>query len=248
MEIASFCKSTPQTCRSILSCSISPLPNSNMSMENSSEQAQTYTDQCSPACLHPLFGVSCPRAFSRASGAVHTSTTWLRRHGHVNLQPQGIVGGGMVGKRWPIAAQPPAHGGRHSTWFSGGLLWDTDFTALNSDTIGTPHTAFPPSLPYTSLYFRGSCCLGTPSQQTPKALPIHDSVFNRLHTKILCGNSFHGHTEGKRLSSLLEPVQRGEGRQAVGKRECREVTKTLSRGLEGPRHFCGKGDKRFELI
>lgn len=63
-------------------------------MENSSERAQTYTDQCSPACLHPLFGVSCPRAFSRASGAVHTSTTQLRRHGHVNLQPQGMVGSG----------------------------------------------------------------------------------------------------------------------------------------------------------
>ena len=73
-------------------------------------------------------------------------------------------GGGMVGKRWPIAVQPPAHGGRHSTWFSGGLLWDTDFTALNSDTSDIPHTTFPPSLPFTSLYVRGSCCLGTPSQ------------------------------------------------------------------------------------
>ena len=40
--------------------------------------------------------------------------------------------------------------------------------------------------------------------------------FNRLHTKILCGNSFHRHTEGKRLHSLPEPVQRGESRQAGG--------------------------------
>lgn len=98
MEIASFCKSTPYgPAGRFCHTPSAHLTNSNTPVENSSERAQTYPDQCSPACLHPLLGVSCPRAFSCASEAIHTSTTRLRRNGHVNLQPRGVVG---VGGGW----------------------------------------------------------------------------------------------------------------------------------------------------
>ena len=62
----------------------------------------------------------------------------------MNPQSQGMVGVG-VGKRWQIAVQPPAHGGRPSTWFSRGLLWDADFTAHNRDASGTPTQSLSPS-------------------------------------------------------------------------------------------------------
>lgn len=55
------------------------------------------------------------------------------------------------GRKGQRAAQLPAPGGRHlGAWFSGGLLRDAALTANNSNTSGTPPTAFPPSVPYTT--------------------------------------------------------------------------------------------------
>ena len=65
------------------------------------------------------------------------------------------------GRRWQITAQPlPREGGIPHGSRGAPVGWSPH----NSNTSGTPHAAFPPSLPYTSPGFPRSGCPGTSSQ------------------------------------------------------------------------------------
>lgn len=104
-----------------------------------------------PVCMYSFLWPSYPRAFSCTSGVIHWNSvqSWkcvVCIKCAWPCQPSAIRG-----RRGQRAAQLPAPGERHlGAWFSGGLLRDAALTANNSNTSGTPPTAFPPSVPYTT--------------------------------------------------------------------------------------------------